>query len=110
MIEAGTISAADLDLMLVTDSVADAMAHIDLHAVEQFGLTRSRGRSVDPARREPRRRATPAAPTSAAPVRAETRPNTSAMVAAEAGRPARSDACAPGRGTVHACASGVMYA
>ena len=40
MIEAGTISAADLDLMLVTDSVPDAMAHIELHAVEHFGLTR----------------------------------------------------------------------
>jgi uncharacterized protein (TIGR00730 family) len=38
MIEAGTISAADLDLMLVTDSVADAMVHIRLHAIEQFGL------------------------------------------------------------------------
>jgi len=40
MIEAGTISAADLDLMLVTDSVPDAMTHIELHAVKQFGLKR----------------------------------------------------------------------
>jgi uncharacterized protein (TIGR00730 family) len=40
MITAGTISAADLDLMLVTDSVADAMAHIELHAVQRFGLKR----------------------------------------------------------------------
>lgn len=40
MVDAGTISAADLDLMLTTDSVADAMAHIELHAVKQFGLTR----------------------------------------------------------------------
>ena len=40
MIEAGTISAADLDLMLVTDSVPDAMAHIEQHAVKAFGLTR----------------------------------------------------------------------
>ncbi|HWI19379.1 MAG TPA: hypothetical protein VNT81_16610, partial [Vicinamibacterales bacterium] len=42
MVEAGTISAADLDLMLVTDSVPDAMAHIDLHAVHRFGLTRKK--------------------------------------------------------------------
>jgi uncharacterized protein (TIGR00730 family) len=40
MVDAGTISAADLDLMLVTDSVPDAMAHIELHAVEHFGLKR----------------------------------------------------------------------
>ena len=40
MVEAGTISAADLDLMLVTDSVPDAMAHIEQHAVQHFGLKR----------------------------------------------------------------------
>ena len=40
MIDAGTIAAADLDLMLVTDSVAEAMAHIELHAVQNFGLKR----------------------------------------------------------------------
>jgi hypothetical protein len=40
MVDAGTISAADLDLMLVTDSVTDAMAHIELHAVQHFGLKR----------------------------------------------------------------------
>jgi len=40
MIEAGTISAHDLDLMLVTDSVRDAMSHIDQRAVIKFGLTR----------------------------------------------------------------------
>jgi uncharacterized protein (TIGR00730 family) len=40
MIDAGTIAAADLDLMLVTDSVPDAMAHIELHAVQHFGLKR----------------------------------------------------------------------
>ena len=38
MVDAGTISAADLDLMLVTDSVTEAMAHLDLHAVQHFGL------------------------------------------------------------------------
>jgi uncharacterized protein (TIGR00730 family) len=45
MVEAGTSSAADLDLMLVTDSVPDAMAHIELHAVQHFGLTRKRLRA-----------------------------------------------------------------
>ena len=45
MIEAGTISAADLDLMLVTDSVADAMAHIRLHAIDQFGLKARKART-----------------------------------------------------------------
>jgi uncharacterized protein (TIGR00730 family) len=40
MIDAGTISAADLDLMLVTDSVPEAMAHLESHAVEHFGLKR----------------------------------------------------------------------
>jgi predicted Rossmann-fold nucleotide-binding protein len=40
MVDAGTISAADLDLMLFTDSVPEAMAHIELHAVQHFGLKR----------------------------------------------------------------------
>lgn len=40
MVEAGTVSASDLDLMLVTDSVADAMAHIEKYSVEHFGLKR----------------------------------------------------------------------
>jgi uncharacterized protein (TIGR00730 family) len=40
MVEAGTVSMHDLDLMLVTDSVAEAMAHIELHAIERFGLQR----------------------------------------------------------------------
>ena len=44
MIDAGTISAADLDLMLVTDSVPDAMAHIERHAVQHFGLKRRKSR------------------------------------------------------------------
>ena len=38
MVEAGTISPADLDLMLVTDSVDEAMAHLELHAIQHFGL------------------------------------------------------------------------
>ena len=36
----GTIGAADLDLLLVTDSVSDALQHIEHYAVQQFGLTR----------------------------------------------------------------------
>jgi uncharacterized protein (TIGR00730 family) len=35
---AGTIDQADLDLMLVTDSVADVVSHIERHAVRRFGL------------------------------------------------------------------------
>jgi uncharacterized protein (TIGR00730 family) len=42
MIEAGTISEPDLDLMLVTDSVEEAMKHIEAKAIVQFGLTRKR--------------------------------------------------------------------
>ena len=38
MVAEGTISPADLDLMLVTDSVDDAMAHLELHAIQHFGL------------------------------------------------------------------------
>jgi uncharacterized protein (TIGR00730 family) len=40
MVEAGTIGREDLDLLLFTDSVDEAMAHIQKHAVEQFGLVR----------------------------------------------------------------------
>ena len=42
MIDAGTISPADLDLMLVTDSIPEEMAHIELHAVKNFGLKRKK--------------------------------------------------------------------
>jgi uncharacterized protein (TIGR00730 family) len=37
---AGTTSAHDMDLMLITDSVDDAMAHLERNAVERFRLTR----------------------------------------------------------------------
>jgi len=40
MVEVGTISRTDLDLLLLTDSVDEAMAHIEKHAVEHFGLVR----------------------------------------------------------------------
>ena len=35
-----TIDAHDLNLVLVTDSVEEAMAHIQQHAVRSFGLDR----------------------------------------------------------------------
>ncbi len=41
MVSAGTISPGDLDLMLITDSVSEAMAHIEHHAVRGFGLTKA---------------------------------------------------------------------
>lgn len=40
IVQVGTIDARDLDLLLFTDSVDEAMAHIQKHAVEQFGLAR----------------------------------------------------------------------
>lgn len=40
MVAAKTISGSDLDLMLVTDSVQEAMAHVEHHAIKRFGLTR----------------------------------------------------------------------
>jgi len=39
MVQARTISAGDLDLMLVTDSIDEALAHIERHAIKRFGLT-----------------------------------------------------------------------
>jgi len=38
MVAAGTISNTDLDLLLLTDSVEEAMDHIEKHAVRSFGL------------------------------------------------------------------------
>ena len=35
---AGTIATADLNLLLVTDSIDDAMAHLRRNAIERFGL------------------------------------------------------------------------
>jgi uncharacterized protein (TIGR00730 family) len=40
MVAAGTISNTDLDLLLLTDSVQEAMDHIERHAVRSFGLDR----------------------------------------------------------------------
>ena len=36
----GTIERVDLDLFLLTDSVSEAVEHIQEHAIERFGLTR----------------------------------------------------------------------
>lgn len=38
MIEEGTIRADDLDLILLTDSVEEAISHIQIHAVDKFSL------------------------------------------------------------------------
>ncbi len=40
MVECGTINASDLDLVLVTDSVAEAIEHLQDRAVREFGLRR----------------------------------------------------------------------
>jgi uncharacterized protein (TIGR00730 family) len=42
MVVEKTISPTDLDLLLLTDSVDEAMAHIQKYAVEKFGLRRSK--------------------------------------------------------------------
>jgi uncharacterized protein (TIGR00730 family) len=41
MVKARTIDAADLNLVLLTDSVDEAITHIQKHAVQQFGLRRA---------------------------------------------------------------------
>ena len=38
LVAAGTIDAADLNLLLVTDRVEDVVSHIERHAVQRFGL------------------------------------------------------------------------
>ena len=38
LLEAGTIDASDLKLLLLTDSVEEAIAHLRQHAIERFGL------------------------------------------------------------------------
>jgi len=42
MIREKTISPKDIDLFLFTDSVEEAIAHIEKHAVEGFGLTKKK--------------------------------------------------------------------
>jgi hypothetical protein len=41
-VEEGTIDRKDLDLFLFTDSVDEAMEHIQKHAIEPFGLVRKK--------------------------------------------------------------------
>ncbi len=45
MVGAGTISAGDLELVKLTDSVPEAMAHIEKYAIQKFGLRRIPKRS-----------------------------------------------------------------
>lgn len=40
MIKEGTISPSDVELFLFTDSIKEAIAHIEKHAIEGFGLTK----------------------------------------------------------------------
>jgi uncharacterized protein (TIGR00730 family) len=47
MVAQGTISVTDLDLFLVTDNLTEAMAHIEHHAIDRFGLRR---RKIPPPR------------------------------------------------------------
>lgn len=42
MIEAGTISPNDRDLLLVTDTIDEAMDYLKVHGIERFGLFRRR--------------------------------------------------------------------
>lgn len=46
MKQAGTISPADLDLILVTDSVEEAVAHLRAKAIKPFDLKRTPRRPV----------------------------------------------------------------
>ena len=40
MVREKTISVEDLDLLLLTDSIDEAMTHLQQHAIDKFGLTR----------------------------------------------------------------------
>lgn len=42
MVRVGTIGAEDMNLLLFTDSVDEAMDHIEKYAVEKFGLVRKK--------------------------------------------------------------------
>ncbi len=42
MVEAGTISEADLQLFMITDSVEEAMAHIEQRSIQPFGLRKTK--------------------------------------------------------------------
>ena len=38
MVTLGTVSATDLDMFFVTDSIPEAMAHIEQHAITRFAI------------------------------------------------------------------------
>jgi uncharacterized protein (TIGR00730 family) len=40
MVREGTVGPSDLQLLMVTDSVVEAMAHIEMYAIQKFGLKR----------------------------------------------------------------------
>jgi uncharacterized protein (TIGR00730 family) len=46
MVQKGTISASDLNLLLITDSVDDSIAYLKSKAIDQFGL--KKGRRIKP--------------------------------------------------------------
>ncbi len=46
MVAGGTISNTDLDLLLLTDSVPEAMAHIEKNAIGSFGLVRPQAKPL----------------------------------------------------------------
>ena len=46
MVRAGTIANTDLDLLLLTDSVEEAMRHVEQHAVKPFGLEKAPEKSA----------------------------------------------------------------
>jgi uncharacterized protein (TIGR00730 family) len=46
MVRAGTIANTDLDLLLLTDSVEEAMRHVEQHAVKPFGLEKAPQKSA----------------------------------------------------------------
>ncbi|MEP6993693.1 MAG: TIGR00730 family Rossman fold protein [Acidobacteriota bacterium] len=48
MVRAGTIANTDLDLLLLTDSVEQAMSHIEKHAVQPFKLRRAAQKAAMP--------------------------------------------------------------
>lgn len=48
MVKQGTISPKDLELLLITDSIDDAVAYLKSHAIDQFGL--KKGRRIKPLR------------------------------------------------------------
>jgi uncharacterized protein (TIGR00730 family) len=48
MVAAKTISPEDLKLFLVTDSIEEAMAHIETHAIQKFGLLRRKAPRPSP--------------------------------------------------------------